>query len=124
MPIRKEHPAWVRGKRWVRAGAAGVALASAALAHAQAPAPTPAPASKASDFQVQLWASSCMSCHGPGGKAVGTGLAIGGKPAQELYNKLLGYKNGKLPATVMHQHAKGYSDEELSRIAEHFASLK
>lgn len=119
MRRREEHPAWVPGvrlARLVRVGAVGLALAGAAIAHAQAPKP--------SDFQVQLWASSCMSCHGPGGKAVGTGLAIGGKPAQELYNKLLGYKNGKLPATVMHQHAKGYSDEELSRIADHFASLK
>lgn len=115
MPIREERPAWARA---VRTGAAGLVLGGLSLAHAQAPAP------KASDFQVQLWASSCMSCHGPGGKAVGTGLAIGGKPAQELYNKLLGYKNGKLPATVMHQHAKGYSDDELARIAEHFASLK
>jgi len=121
MPRRKEHPARVpvgRMVRLVRVGAAGLALGGAAMAHAQATAP------KASDFQVQLWASSCMSCHGPDGKAVGTGLAIGGKHAQELYNKLLGYKNGKLPATVMHQHAKGYSDEELSRIADHFASLK
>jgi len=115
MPIREERPAWARA---VRTGAAGLVLGGLSLAHAQAPAP------KASDFQVQLWASSCMSCHGPDGKAVGTGLAIGGKPAQELYNKLLGYKNGKLPATVMHQHAKGYSDDELARIAEHFASLK
>jgi cytochrome c553 len=112
MPVRVKRSAWARAVQW---GAAGWVLAGAA-AHAQAPKP--------SDFQVQLWASSCMSCHGPGGKAVGTGLAIGGKPAQELYNKLLGYKNGKLPATVMHQHAKGYSDEELSRIADHFASLK
>lgn len=119
MPIRKVRPGWVRAMRW---GVAGLALGGAAVAQAQAQ--TNAQAPKASDFQVQLWASSCMSCHGPGGKAVGTGLAIGGKPAQELYNKLLGYKNGKLPATVMHQHAKGYSDEELSRIADHFASLK
>ncbi len=117
MPIRK---AQLLVARWARTGAVGLALTGAAMVHAQAP----APASNVSDFQVQLWASSCMSCHGPGGKAVGTGLAIGGKPAQELYNKLLGYKNGKLPATVMHQHAKGYSDEELSRIADHFASLK
>ncbi len=120
MPIRKQHPPGVHWARWLRMAVAGLALGSGAFVHAQAP----APASKVSDFQVQLWASSCMSCHGPGGKAVGTGLSIGGKPAQELYNKLLGYKNGKLPATVMHQHAKGYSDEELSRIADHFASLK
>lgn len=115
MPVSRERTAWARATRW---GVVSLALGGAALAQAQAPAP------KVSDFQVQLWASSCMSCHGPGGRAVGTGLTIAARPADELYNKLLGYKSGKVPATVMHQHAKGYSDEELSRIAEHFASLK
>lgn len=75
-------------------------------------------------FQVQVWAASCMACHGPDGRAEGTGLAIGGQPAEQLLNKLLGYKSGKLPATVMHQHAKGYSDQELDRIASYFSSLK
>jgi sulfide dehydrogenase cytochrome subunit len=75
-------------------------------------------------FQVQVWAASCMACHGPDGRAEGTGLAIGGRPAEELRSKLLGYKTGKLPATIMHQHAKGYSDQELARIADYFSSLK
>jgi len=76
------------------------------------------------DLQVQVWAASCMACHGPEGRAEGTGLTIGGRPEQELLGKLLGYKSGKLPATIMHQHVKGYSDRELSRIAGYFASLK
>lgn len=75
-------------------------------------------------FQVQVWAASCMACHGPEGRAEGTGLTIGGRPAQDLLGKMLGYKSGKLKATIMHQHVKGYSDQELGRIAEYFASLK
>lgn len=75
-------------------------------------------------LQVQLWAASCMACHGPEGRAEGTGLTIGGRPAQDLLVKLLGYKTGTLPATIMHQHAKGYSDQELGLIADYFASLK
>ncbi len=75
-------------------------------------------------FQVKLWAASCMACHGTDGRAEGTGLTIGGRPAPDLLTKLLGYKTGKLPATIMHQHAKGYSDDELSRIADYFSSLK
>lgn len=86
----------------------------AAVAHAQDPAA----------FQVKLWAASCMACHGPDGRAEGTGMTIGGQPAQELQGKLIGYKNGKLKGTIMHQHAKGYSDEELARIADYFSSLK
>ena len=42
----------------------------------------------------------------------------------DLLGKLLGYKSGQLKGTIMHQHAKGYSDEELSRIADHFSALK
>lgn len=91
-------------------------LASPVKAWAQAPDPAA--------FQVKLWAASCMACHGTDGRAEGTGLTIGGRPAQDLLNKLLGYKSGNLPATIMHQHAKGYSDDELARIADYFSSLK
>jgi cytochrome c553 len=77
-----------------------------------------------SNMQVSIWASSCMACHGPDGRAEGTGLGIGGRPADDLLGKLLGYKTGNLRATIMHQHTKGYSDDELKRIAEYFSSLK
>jgi len=75
-------------------------------------------------FQVQIWATSCMACHGPEGRAEGTGLTIGGRPAQDLLGKLLGYKTGRLSATIMHHHVKGYSDEELAQIADYFSTLK
>lgn len=77
-----------------------------------------------SNLQVSIWASSCMACHGPEGRAEGTGLTIGGRSADDLLGKLLGYRSGNLRATIMHQHTKGYSDSELKRIAEYFASLK
>lgn len=80
--------------------------------------------SNASKFQVAVWASSCMACHGPDGKAEGTGLALHGRSAEDLSGKLLAYKSGKLKATMMHQHTKGYSDDELRQIAQYFASLK
>lgn len=73
---------------------------------------------------VRLWAASCAACHGTHGKAEGAGLYIAGKPAKELYSDLMGYKAGTKPATVMHQHAKGYSDNELRLLAEHFSSIK
>lgn len=91
-------------------------LALGATAHAQPKDPAA--------FQTGVWAASCMACHGPDGRAEGTGLTIGGRPAKDLLGKLLGYKSGQLKGTIMHQHAKGYSDDELSRIAEHFSALK
>jgi len=95
-------------------------LGCAGLASAQTSPPVRDPVA----FQVQIWAASCMACHGPEGRAEGTGLTIGGRPAQDLLGKLLAYKTGRLPATIMHQHVKGYSDEELSQIADYFSTLK
>jgi cytochrome c553 len=75
------------------------------------------------DYQAAVWAASCMACHGTDGKAESTGLSIGGRPAQELYRLMLEFKSGRYKATIMHQHAKGYSDEELKRITEYFSKL-
>lgn len=76
------------------------------------------------DFQATLWATGCMSCHGTDGRAEGTGLSIGGRNADELYNLLLGYKRGTRNGTIMDQHARGYGDAELKRIAVFFSNLK
>ena len=76
-----------------------------------------------SDYQAAVWAASCMACHGTDGKAEGTGLTIGGRPAPELFRLMLDFKSGRQKATIMHQHAKGYSDEELKRITEYFSRL-
>jgi len=76
------------------------------------------------DFQAALWGSSCAACHGTDGRAEGVGMSIGGRPAAELAGMLLAYKSGDRIGTIMHQHAKGYSDDELKRIAQYFSELK
>lgn len=74
------------------------------------------------DLQARAWAASCAACHGTGGQGPSDGIpAIAGQSKQVLLQKLLAFKQGSLPATVMHQHAKGYTDAELERIAAHFA---
>lgn len=80
------------------------------------------PAAPVSELQVQLWAASCMACHGTDGKAEGTGLALHGRPAADLYAALLAFKNGTRTGTIMQKHAKGYSDSELQRIAQIFGT--
>lgn len=73
------------------------------------------------DTQARAWAASCAACHGTAGRAQ-TGIpSIAGQDQAVLLQKLLAYKAGSLPATVMHQHAKGYSDGELARLAEFFS---
>lgn len=83
----------------------------------------PVPSDPAS-LQAATWAASCMACHGAEGRST-TGVtsipSIGGRPAPELLKRLQAYKNGEEKATVMHQHARGYSDEELARIADQLA---
>lgn len=64
-----------------------------------------------------------MACHGPDGKAEGTGLALHGRPEGELADKLLAYKHGRLRGTIMDRHAKGYSDDELRAIAGYLARI-
>lgn len=86
----------------------------------------PAPrdgATRGAALQVRQWASSCMACHGTDGRAEGVSLRIAGRPADELAAMLLDFKHGRRRATVMHHHARGYSDEELRRIAEYFARV-
>ena len=70
-------------------------------------------------------AATCFTCHGSDGRSVGgvpPGLA--GRDKGELLQALKDFKSGKRPATIMHQHAKGYTDEQLDAIAGYFASVK
>jgi cytochrome c553 len=76
------------------------------------------------DLQAQQWAFSCMACHGPDGRAEAPGRALFARPTPELLKLLLAYKTGETPSTIMQQHAKGYSDDELKRIAEVFSALR
>jgi sulfide dehydrogenase cytochrome subunit len=78
----------------------------------------------AQDLQARSWAASCAACHGTEGRAVGGMPVLAGKPKEDLYKALKAFKDGSKPATVMHQHAKGYTDEQLERIAEYFAKQK
>ena len=93
-----------------RLAAAVPILLAAASASAQEP-----------DYRARAWAVSCAACHGTGGSAQ-TGIpAIAGQDRTVLLHKLLSFKAGTLPATVMHQHAKGYTDAELERLADFFS---
>jgi sulfide dehydrogenase cytochrome subunit len=75
------------------------------------------------DLQARAWAASCAACHGTDGKSNSAIPSIAGQDKAVLLQKLLAYKKDALPATVMHQHAKGYTDTELDRLATHFSRL-
>ena len=91
-----------------------------ALASVQASAQAPS-----TDRQARAWAASCAACHGTDGRTQGEVPSLAGRKADELLRALLEFKTNQRPAaTVMHQHAKGYSDDELRRIAQFFAEQR
>jgi cytochrome c553 len=67
-------------------------------------------------------AATCANCHGTDGRAQGDMRPLAGMPAQTQLAMLAGFRNGTLPATVMHQLVKGYSDEQLALIAGFYAA--
>jgi cytochrome subunit of sulfide dehydrogenase len=74
------------------------------------------------DRQARVWAAACSACHGTEGRSPGAIQALAGRDADTLYRALIEFKTGQRPAaTVMHQHTKGYTDDELRRIAQVFA---
>ena len=75
------------------------------------------------DLKARAWAASCAACHGTNGKSAAEEIKpLAGKPKAEILKALKEAKAGEPKTlTVMHQHAKGYTDDEIERIAEFFA---
>ena len=70
-------------------------------------------------------AASCAACHGTSGNAQGSMVTLAGTPQQVIAHKMQDSKAGRMPtATIMHQLAKGYTDDEINTIAAYFAAQK
>ncbi|ROL76523.1 cytochrome c4 [Pseudomonas protegens] len=70
----------------------------------------------------------CVSCHGPGGVGVGVAFPpLAGQPAGYLVAQLNAWRDGSRrndPNDLMGHVAKSLSTEEVTAVAEYFASLK
>jgi len=67
---------------------------------------------------IEAIALSCSGCHADEARP---GIpALSGLSSGDLYDSLSSYKRSTDGSTVMHRIARGYSDEELQRLAEHF----
>ena len=95
----------------------GLATAALALGAGAAQAQT-------DPLQVRSWAAACASCHGTNGQAQTGNEPLAGGNKDEMLKKLLDFKRGAKPATIMHQLAKGYTDDQLSAITAWFAAQK
>jgi cytochrome c553 len=97
-----------------------ICILTAALALAAVPA-----AAQGTDPNLaRNLAASCANCHGTNGAARGDAVALAGLRKEDLLRNLQDFKTGKRPATIMHQLAKGYTDEQLELIAGWYAAQK
>jgi cytochrome c553 len=130
----------------LRQAAALCAALSASLAFAQAPAAPAAPAPAAPPPQPQIQqapganpqanalyvrslAATCANCHGPEGRAVeGAALvSLAGQPRDYLIAQMQAFKRDQrtgAASTIMHQLAKGYSDQQIELIATYFSQQR
>jgi cytochrome c553 len=75
-------------------------------------------------LQVRSWAAACANCHGTNGVAQPGMESLAGANKDDLLKKMLDFKSGKKPATIMHQLSKGYTDEQLAALAGYFSVQK
>lgn len=74
------------------------------------------------DLAIRTLATSCAACHGPQGNSLGGTPTLAALNQDYFIERMQGFKNGSVPATVMHQHAKGLSNEEIQALASYFAA--
>jgi cytochrome c553 len=95
---------WLAVLLWPLAGAAAWAQAGPAI-----------PANAA------YLAANCANCHGTTGNAKGAMPSLAGQQKNFIVEQMRAFRDGKRPATIMHQLAKGYTDPQIDAIAEFFS---
>jgi sulfide dehydrogenase cytochrome subunit len=69
-------------------------------------------------------AAGCANCHGTNGVSKGGMPSLAGQAKSDLVRKMQDFKAGRIPATVMTQLAKGYTDEQIDLVAGWFTAQK
>jgi len=67
---------------------------------------------------------TCTACHGYNGSSVGVIPSIAGNTEDYFAETMEAFKSGERQSTVMGRVAKGYSSEEIQRMAKFFAAQK
>ncbi len=67
-------------------------------------------------------AASCAACHGPHGNSLGATPTLAALNKEYFIQRMQGFKNGAISSTVMHHHAKGLTDDEITALAAYFAT--
>ena len=69
-------------------------------------------------------AAACANCHGTNGVSQQGMPNLAGQQRGYLVQQMQDFRAGKRPATIMHQIAKGYSDEQIDALAVYFSAQK
>ena len=71
-----------------------------------------------------MLANTCAGCHGTGGQSTGPATpTIAGLETDYFIYVMDAYKSGDRVNTIMGRIAKGYSDEEIAQMANHYAKM-
>jgi len=106
----------VMSERWIKrvAGMIGIVVATI---------PFSVSASSVSGSGAAL-AANCANCHGTSGRAIGAMPALAGQPKSYLVEQMKAFKEGRRTGTIMHQLAKGYTDEQIESMAAYLSAQK
>jgi len=69
-------------------------------------------------------AAGCSGCHASNPRVETPVPPLAGRPAADISAAMIAFKAGQRPGTIMDRIAKGFSDEEISAIAQWYAGQK
>ncbi|MFA9275751.1 MAG: cytochrome c [Candidatus Aquirickettsiella gammari] len=71
-------------------------------------------------------AATCANCHGTEGRTTdGSAIpSLAGMPREYMVAQMKAFRDGTRPATVMHQLAKGLTEEQIQSVATYFSTIK
>jgi sulfide dehydrogenase cytochrome subunit len=73
---------------------------------------------------IKPLAETCNNCHGVDGVSAGHSMpSIAGLPVKYLTEVMIEWKKGERFSTTMGRLIKGYSDEQITDLAKHYAAL-
>lgn len=81
----------------------------------------PAAAQTAPPDNTRYVAANCANCHGTFGRSSGAMPSLAGLQKPYFVEQMRLFREGKRQATIMHQIAKGYTEQQVEQLADHFA---